>query len=253
MTTRPSDDVVGIFPLAGQPCDNTINGLCDIPTTDGKQPLFYSRDCNAPIDPANINGLASELASVIDAAESKYDSGRLDNLATAIIKLIEQKSVGIPAGAIQFFDRKDAPPGWLKLNGAVLNANDYPGLYKAITGLDANGQQFQLPDLRGEFLRGWIDNRVMPGQTGRNLAFWEDSMVGSHGHTGRTTEDGEHSHTFGHGWEDHGGGSTCWRNGNAALVTTNAAGKHSHALNINNTGGIETRPRNVAFLLCIKT
>ncbi|MFB9085352.1 tail fiber protein [Erwinia tracheiphila] len=45
-----------------------------------------------------------------------------------------------------------APTGWLKCNGAAFSATDYPQLAKAYTSLT-------LPDLRGEFIRGWDDGR----------------------------------------------------------------------------------------------
>ncbi|MNP84962.1 hypothetical protein D3C76_1844940 [compost metagenome] len=35
-------------------------------------------------------------------------------------------------------------------------------------------------------------------------------------------------------------------------ITVNAVGDHSHTITINATGGGETRPRNIAFLACIK-
>jgi microcystin-dependent protein len=48
--------------------------------------------------------------------------------------------------------------GWMECAGQLLNGSDYPDLYKALgnTWGTANiGVNFKLPDLRGEFLRGW--------------------------------------------------------------------------------------------------
>ncbi|EFH5342548.1 tail fiber protein [Escherichia coli] len=44
------------------------------------------------------------------------------------------------------------PTGWLKCNGAPFSAEEYPKLAKAYPKL-------KLPDLRGEFIRGWDDGR----------------------------------------------------------------------------------------------
>ncbi|WP_231354611.1 phage tail protein, partial [Escherichia coli] len=44
------------------------------------------------------------------------------------------------------------PTGWLKCNGAPFSAAQYPKLALAYPSL-------ALPDLRGEFIRGWDDGR----------------------------------------------------------------------------------------------
>ncbi|EMD3530390.1 tail fiber protein [Salmonella enterica] len=50
------------------------------------------------------------------------------------------------------------PTGWLKCNGAAFTAAQYPKLALAYPAL-------RLPDLRGEFIRGWDDGRgVDPGR-----------------------------------------------------------------------------------------
>ncbi|ORF01661.1 hypothetical protein BGI05_03255 [Snodgrassella alvi] len=67
-----------------------------------------------------------------------------------------------PAGAIQFFAMEIAPVGWLKANGAELSRVTYANLYAAIGtrfGAGDGKTTFNLPDLRGEFLRGWDDGR----------------------------------------------------------------------------------------------
>nr|WP_233980665.1 tail fiber protein [Pectobacterium versatile] len=64
--------------------------------------------------------------------------------------------VGIPMP----WPQATAPSGWLKCNGQVFDKNIYPLLAQAYpTGL--------LPDLRGEFIRGWDDARGL--DTGRAL------------------------------------------------------------------------------------
>lgn len=51
------------------------------------------------------------------------------------------------------------PVGWLKCNGAAFSAVQYPKLALVYPAL-------VLPDLRGEFIRGWDDGRgVDPGRT----------------------------------------------------------------------------------------
>jgi len=71
-----------------------------------------------------------------------------------------------PAGAIAFFARKTAPTGWLKANGEEVSRTTYADLFASIgtnfgSGDDEN--TFRLPDLRGEFIRGWSNGRVVDG------------------------------------------------------------------------------------------
>lgn len=58
----------------------------------------------------------------------------------------------VPVGVPLPYPAATAPDGWLKCNGASFSATSYPLLAKVYPSL-------KLPDLRGEFLRGWDDGR----------------------------------------------------------------------------------------------
>jgi phage-related tail fiber protein len=61
-----------------------------------------------------------------------------------------------------------APAGFLKANGAAVSRSTYADLFAAIGttyGAGDGSTTFNLPDLRGEFLRGWDDGRAV--DTGR--------------------------------------------------------------------------------------
>ena len=58
----------------------------------------------------------------------------------------------LPVGVPVPWPSATPPAGWLKCNGAAFNATTYPMLAKAYPSL-------KLPDLRGEFIRGWDDGR----------------------------------------------------------------------------------------------
>lgn len=184
-------------------------------------------------------------------------------------------------GDIFYTAAATAPSRSIKANGAAVSRTAYAALFARIGTRFGEGDgftTFNLPDLRGEFIRGWDDGRGVDG--GRELGSYQGGALqlhghsgsaataGKHGHTGKTSTAGRHSHSM-----------TFMRDrsptdpGNAVLGeenyygeqthTTSEAGEHSHSLSIDqggehshtitigNTGGSETRPRNVALLACI--
>lgn len=144
-----------------------------------------------------------------------------------------------PIGSIHWFAMSAAPTGFLECSGAILPINDYIDLYSAIgtTYNDGLSTQyynssnvltgFKIPDLRGEFVRGWDDGRGV--DTGRVFGTFQEDMFESHTHTSNTTT------------------GTQRVEGNARDAAAASSSSTTGA-----TGGTETRPRNVALLPCIK-
>ncbi|MDX7999965.1 phage tail protein [Xenorhabdus sp. Reich] len=58
----------------------------------------------------------------------------------------------LPVGVPVPWPLETPPAGWLKCNGSTFGATQYPELARVYPAL-------RLPDLRGEFLRGWDDGR----------------------------------------------------------------------------------------------
>jgi len=78
-----------------------------------------------------------------------------------------------PAGFPLPWPQVTPPGGWLKCNGATFDKVKYPKLATAYpSGV--------LPDLRGEFLRGWDDGRGV--DSGRNILSAQGHAVGPHTH-----------------------------------------------------------------------
>jgi len=134
-------------------------------------------------------------------------------------------------GMIAFFACSSAPVGWLKCNGALLNRTSYPDLFSIIgTTVDSSvsSTEFRIPDLRGEFLRGWDDGRGK--DSGRILGTGQDDELKAHSHV----------QNLGRPWSN----------------VTNVAGSgvvgNTDTSNTDDTGGSETRPTNIAWLACIK-
>ena len=66
----------------------------------------------------------------------------------------------LPVGVPVPWPSATPPTGWLKCNGAAFSAEEYPELAKVYP-------TNKLPDLRGEFIRGWDDERGV--DSGRTL------------------------------------------------------------------------------------
>ena len=135
---------------------------------------------------------------------------------------------GLPAGSVIFFAANAAPTGYLKANGATVSRTTYAALFAAIGttfGAGDGSTTFVLPELRGEFIRGWSDGRAV--DTGRAFGSSQTDDLKSHNHT----------YIAGAG----GAGTP------SSFNTANGI-----AYNTSSTGGTETRPRNIALLACIK-
>lgn len=79
-----------------------------------------------------------------------------------------------PAGLVAVFAAFSAPSGWLKANGAAVSRTAYADLFGRIGttfGAGDGVNTFNLPDLRGEFIRGWDDGRGVDPQ--RDLGSWQ--------------------------------------------------------------------------------
>lgn len=83
-----------------------------------------------------------------------------------------------PEGMVSAFARATAPAGWLKANGAAVSRTAYANLFAAIGttfGAGDGFNTFNLPDLRGEFIRGWDDARGV--DPGRALGSWQKGTL----------------------------------------------------------------------------
>ncbi|EAS1567773.1 phage tail protein [Salmonella enterica] len=157
--------------------------------------------------------------------------------------LIEYVGLGegsaLPVGVPVPWPSATPPTGWLKCNGAAFSAEEYPELAKAYP-------TNKLPDLRGEFIRGWDDGRGI--DAGRVLLSIQAGMLEKHRHP-VVANDGYDSKEE---WEL----ATIFRRAytqGRGLDAAAAGGSlipsptlHSRG-SIGNTGGSETRPRNIAF------
>lgn len=141
----------------------------------------------------------------------------------------------VAPGIVAFYPKTTAPAGWLKANGAAISRTTYSALFAAIGTAFGAGDgltTFNVPDLRGEFLRGLDDGKgTDPGRT--LSATVQDDALKSHTHTLPFKPTGI-------------AGAISTRADVNSRVTSGTTES------TNATGGTETRPRNIALLACIK-
>lgn len=169
------------------------------------------------------------------ATEANASETELTAATSNISALTSALALAAPIGAIVAWAKNTAPTSWLECNGAAVSRTTYATLF-AITGTTfgaGNGTTtFNIPDLRGEFVRGWDNGRGI--DSGR--AFGDAQNDGFKDHTHLITPptaSGEAGQ----------GATTTGSLGGGEAVTAYSSGS---------TGTTETRPRNISLMYIIR-
>ncbi|EKY5937786.1 phage tail protein [Shigella flexneri] len=141
----------------------------------------------------------------------------------------------LPVGVPVPWPSTTPPTGWLKCNGAFFSAEEYPELAKAYP-------TNKLPDLRGEFIRGWDDGRDV--DSGRALL--SEQLDAMQNVTGSLIDNTMGSASSASGVFNVGSSSGVKY---AAPSTGNAFSYYGVTLDLSRSArtSAETRPRNIAF------
>ncbi|MGG7350647.1 phage tail protein [Escherichia coli] len=219
--------------LAGkQPKDATLTALAELATSADKLPYFTGADRAA------LTALTSVGRAILGKTSTQ---GVLDYLGLG-------EGSALPVGVPVPWPSATPPAGWLKCNGAAFSSEMYPNLAKAYP---AN----KLPDLRGEFIRGWDDGRGV--DAGRALLNWQPHTILDHAHYMELwTGDGLAAGSAREGVNP----GILATYGDGGIVKTDEPGlkvpsslRAISSRNVKRFGeisgnvGTETRPRNVAF------
>jgi microcystin-dependent protein len=141
-----------------------------------------------------------------------------------------------PVGAAAPFFGGTVHSGYIKANGAAISRVSYATLFAEIGetyGVGNGTTTFNVPDSRGEFLRGWDDARGI--DSGRALGSWQADELKAH------------THPLQIGWTVPAvGWRMVWTQGQTNGVETQTNP------NTGSAGGTETRPRNLAVQYLIK-
>lgn len=191
-------------------------------------------------DPNFATTMTNALAGKMEISKNGAD---IADVAAFLNNLGLGAGSALPVGVPVPWPLATAPAGWLKCNGAAFTAAQYPKLAQAYPAL-------KLPDLRGEFIRGWDDGRGV--DTGRGLLLAQGGMSFDHRHWLPTTN----------GTGGDGAMTAVFIDGNSAMAYypdgTNEYNPNPSTGTLLQTYtakaalgsamfGSETRPRNVAF------
>ena len=200
----------------------------------------------------------SRAGVVTLATNAQTQTGTDATRAVTPASLASAASLFVPPGAVLPFAMAVTPSGWLAANGAAVSRTTYPALFAAIGtlyGVGDGSTTFNLPDLRGYFVRGSATNA--DGTAAGTFGAKQADDFKSHSHTGSTSSNGGHNHTYNNTISNYTirqGTGGDWPNVRATLDSngqTSTVGNHSHTITAE--GGTENRPRNIALLYCIKT
>ncbi|EPW4618148.1 phage tail protein [Escherichia coli] len=215
-----------------QAADATLTALAALATAADKLPYFTG------VDRAALTALTSVGRAILGK--------------TSIQSVLDYLGLGegsaLPVGVPVPWPLETPPTGWLKCNGAAFSSEMYPKLAKAYP---AN----KLPDLRGEFIRGWDDGRGV--DAGRALLNWQPHTILDHAHYMELwTGDGLAAGSAREGVNP----GILATYGDGGIVKTDEPGlkvpsslRAISSRNVKRFGeisgnvGTETRPRNVAF------
>ncbi|EPE8404393.1 tail fiber protein [Escherichia coli] len=129
--------------------DENIGAWETFATTSANQSITVTINGTA----VTIPGIGKLAQKGSNGAVTVADGGTgATNAADARTNLGLGEGSALPVGVPVPWPSATPPTGWLKCNGAVFSAEEYPELAKAYP-------TNKLPDLRGEFIRGWDDGR----------------------------------------------------------------------------------------------
>ncbi|HHG0935656.1 TPA: tail fiber protein [Escherichia coli] len=215
-----------------QPADATLTALAGLATAADRLPYFTGADRAALTTLTAIGRAIIAMGSIKEV---------LNYLGLG-------EGSALPVGVPVPWPSATPPTGWLKCNGAAFSSEMYPNL---ATAYPAN----KLPDLRGEFIRGWDDGRGV--DAGRALLNWQPHTILDHAHYMELwTGDGLAAGSTREGVNP----GILATYGDGGIVKTDEPGlnvpsslRAVSSRNVKRFGeisgnvGTETRPRNVAF------
>lgn len=189
-----------------------------------------------------INNATESVAGIVELATAAETIAGSDATRATHPAGVKAAIYAALTGQVGFFAMTTPPAGWLKADGTAVSRTTYANLFSAIGttyGIGNGTSTFNLPDLRGEFVRALDDGRNV--DAGRVLGSSQAAYMP------QIPRDG---------WGTYGsrlGSATAGR----LIVGSGESEAVEYLESLRAAGGDQTltgdiRPRNVALLACIK-
>ena len=234
---------------------------------------------SAGLPSATASGFGKFIVQSTDDSsyEQLSDQGSSGEILTSngadALPSFQAPAAGIPTGVISMWPTATAPTGHLLCEGQTISRTTYADLYAVLGDIYGNGDgstTFEVPDMRGQFVRG-TDNGASidpdagsrtnrgDGTGGDNVGSKQAFATDAHSHSVgslATASGGSHTHTFtgGNGVSGLQADVDDSAKQSPSTITTSSNGAHTHSISgtTGATSGSETRPNNIGLNFIIK-
>tara|TARA_Y100000114_G_scaffold107044_1_gene100359 strand:- start:288 stop:1463 length:1176 start_codon:yes stop_codon:yes gene_type:complete len=241
--------------------------------TDGL-PLRFQDSSGAPFvslkSPSSLAGNVSLTLPATDGNAGEF----LQTDGSGVLSF--SVVTGVPSGAVFCMAVATIPSGYLECNGQTVNRTTYAALFAVIGtqyGAGNGSTTFEVPDLRGEFIRGFDNGKGT--DSGRSIGTAQAAAFGQHQHSVDLTTSnksltgtlsvasatmaqnpGTATGVFSKTGNQSAVGAPSGGSGQASNLAIDASHDHTVTGNTGNQGSTsnsnETRPRNIAMMYIIK-
>jgi microcystin-dependent protein len=200
------------------------------------------------VTPTKLNELSQSTVALTAGTIVDADVSASAAIAASKLSTAAQQAL-LPAGAVMPFAMNSAPSGWLAADGTAVSRSTYATLFAAIStthGVGNGSTTFNLPDLRGIFVRGSGSQTISGTTYDKTFATKErDAFQG-------------HWHNYHYSGGNRGVASPVNsvdlidQTNPAAILTDRVKDSIADGTNGTPRTASETRPANIALLYCIK-
>ncbi len=237
----PVDDTVQTYRVTALQIFEYILAAGNVVLTMLDDAIFYGL--------STVTAAAGDFLTIVDISDSNKT------------KKVLVSDIASPSGVISAYGGSSAPTGWLLCDGTSYLRATYPDLYAAVGNAfgTVDGTHFNVPDLRGRFLRG------VDGAAGRDPDDASRTAMNTGGNTGDNVgsvqgdEVGPHSHAISASTTNSSGSTGAAVGGSGSISGTTLAHTNYQSLApsggqkyIQDNSGAESRPINAGVQFIIK-